>query len=351
MILKKFLEFALTTKYSFGNISFSRIKLISVFNHFLCIILLLILLTHVTQFFFKSFLFSLTFLFMFYWFVSIFVYLYKKSQYGVYTRIIQRFWKRSLYLFWLIEVSLFCIYLFLTLISPQEVAYMLDENQLFFFFNGGQISFFQSVLYVTILILLTNVYIMSHKFNTFIWYLPIIIFILLINALYLDFIQFYCINQHYSSFNWTRARGELKKDVLLDDTLGYDNASFGIWELETSDLKMRTVMHYLFLLIFLKLWHTLFITMYFIFFENIRLQNNTISYNSLSSILQNFYFLMFFNYILKITLLKHYGLYLGEYIYYWFNVNYHFYDLTSFTVLNSFQYIIFIYYDLIIFFF
>ena len=63
-------------------------------------------------------------------------------------------------------------------------------------------------------------------------------------------------------------------------------------------------MHYVYLLIFLKLWHTVFIFLFFIFFENIRLYTNNTSFNLLAANLQNFYFLLFFNYILKFFTIK-----------------------------------------------
>ena len=270
--------------------------------------------------FVRNFLFGLSFFFIAYWLVSIFTYLLKKSRYGVFTRMIQRFWKRSLYLFWLLEVSLFCIYLFLTIISPQEVAYMLDNQQLFFFYNNDFGSFFSSLLKPLTIILLGNLYLLCHKYNTYAGPVIAALSVFLVNALYDDFVQFFALNQHYSSMVWTHTGVETPKNAFARTT------HVGVWEVEVAELKLRPYMHYLYLLVFLKLWHTLFIVYFFLFFENARLYTDKSSFNIIAANVQNFYFLMFFNYILKISLIKNYLNYLGGFVYYWFYINHNAYD-------------------------
>ena len=283
--------------------------------------------------FLRNFLFGLSFFFIAYWLVSIFTYLLKKSKYGVFTRMIQRFWKRALYLFWLLEVSLFCIYLFLTLISPQEVAYMLDNQQLFFFYNNNLNAFFFNLLKPLFIILLGNIYLLSHKYNSSASLLICLLTLLLLNALYDDFSQFFAINQHYSSVVWTHTGVETPKNTF------FRNTHVGVWEVETTELKLRPYMHYLYLLVFLKLWHTLFIVYFFLFFENARLYTDRTSFNIIAANIQNFYFLMFFNYILKVSLLKNYLNYLAGFVYYWFYVNHNVYDASYMYELFSWRYI------------
>lgn len=288
----------------------------------------------------RGLLFSLSFLFIAYWLVSIFTYLFKKARFGTFTRIIQRFWKRSLYLFWILEVGLFCIYLFLTIISPQEVSYMLDNQQLFFFYNNNLNAFFQALLRPILIILLANIYLLSHKYNTF--KLPIIfcLTLFLTASLYDDAIQFYAINQSYSNITWNHVGLEIQADSL------YRGSYIGAWEQELAEIKLRTYIHYLYLLIFLKLWHTLFIVIMFLFLENIRLYTGLNSFNVLSANLQNFYFLLFFNFILKISMVKSYLNYLGTFVYYWFFINYNNYDLGYFYLIFSNKYLLFIINDL-----
>lgn len=73
---------------------------------------------------------------------------------------------------------------------------------------------------------------------------------------------------------------------------------------------------------------------------------NQSSFNVLSANLQNFYFLLFFNYILKISFLKSYLNYLGSFVYFWFYANYNSYDLGYFYALFSAEYLLFIVNDL-----
>ena len=286
-------------------------------------------------------LFSLSFFFIAYWLVSIFIYLFKKGRHSTFTRIIQRFWKRALYLFWLLEVGLFCIYLFLTIISPQEVSYMLDNQQLFFSYNNNLKAFFESLLRAIIIILLANLYLLSYKYNTFRAPIVLALTLLLVLALFDDFVQFYSINQHYSNYNWNHAALEIEYDSTLKSRY------LGVWEQELAELKLRPYIHYLYLLVFLKLWHTLFIVYTFLMLENIRLYTGITSFNILSANLQNFYFLLFFNFILKISFLKSYFNYLGGFVYYWFFVNYNSYDFSHFYSLFKADYLAFVVADVL----
>lgn len=282
----------------------------------------------------RSALFSLSFFFLIYWVISIFVYLYKKGQYGVFTRIIQRFWKRALWLFWLLELFLFFIYLFLAVISPQEVAYMLDNTQLVLDYSLNLKAFFTSVLNALLILLLANAQLLLHKYNTIRTIISCAITAFLLRAVTEDFLQFYAINNFYSSYSWAHARLETSAPNIE----AYSAGAVGVWEQEVVELKTRTILHYLYLLIFLKLWHTVFIFTVYVFLENIVARTGLASFNILAANLQNFYFLMFFNYILKITMVKSYLNYLGTYVFYWFYLNYNIYDITYFYELFSWSY-------------
>jgi hypothetical protein len=99
--------------------------------------------------------------FVFYWISSIFIFLFKSGLYSKSTSVIQRFWKRTLYLFWSLELFLFFIYSWLVLISPSEVEWMFDQSQLFLssYFNG--LSFFNQIL-VTLVVLYIAVLLQYH---------------------------------------------------------------------------------------------------------------------------------------------------------------------------------------------
>ena len=85
----------------------------------------------VSGIFAQKFILHLQTIFVSYWTVSIFIFLFKKSLFATTTTIIQRYWKRALYLFWSLEIILFSIYFYLLLICPTEVEWLLDQPQLF----------------------------------------------------------------------------------------------------------------------------------------------------------------------------------------------------------------------------
>lgn len=283
--------------------------------------------------------FNLCWVFLGYWLISTFIFLFKKAQYTSFTRIIQRFWKRSLYLFWLLEVVLFSIYLFLTLIAPQEYLFV-DMVSLHYNYVYNLLPFFKNIFLVVVLILSLNLNILLFKYNVSRVVIQTIILVLFLNILQDDFIQFFLINQYYTNTVCVL-------DVDYDDVFGEKY----LWNIEVANLKKRTVLHYFFMLGFLKFWHTFFIVGFFLFFELISLRTKHVSYNILSSNLQNCYFLLFFTFILKIIFFKNYMNYLYEYVYYWFFVNNHFFDYNYFYYLISYKYFIFPLYDFVNFFF
>ena len=324
------------TRFFSANLINKRITTLSVILSTAVLILTIITFNSILI---RAAMMSLSFFFIAYWTVSIFVYLYKKSQYGVFSRIIQRFWKRALWLFWMLELFLFSIYLFLAIISPQEVSYMLDNSQLVFDITSNLGIFFKNLTYALIIVLLANLQLLMHKFNMMRAAVASAIGILLLRAVFEDFVQFYTINNFYNSFTWSHSGLELADTKYSTDA--YTSKYSGVWELESIELKNRTICHYYYLLIFLKLWHTVFIFIFFLFFENINWRSTITSYNTLAANLQNFYFLMFFNYILKIALFKQYGVYLGTYVYYWFYLNPNGYDFSYVYSLFSVNYFFF----------
>lgn len=279
--------------------------------------------------FLRSVFFGIVWFYILYWLLSIFIFLYKKSQIGIYTSIIQRFWKRALYLFWLLELFLFIIYLFLTLISPQEPLYMQDMFYMYINYVSNLKPFFINLFKIILLIFGFNILLLAVKYNTFFIYLSYILFLGLLNVLLDDFSQFYTLHQFYQYHSW-----KYELDVM-------------VWELESAELKFRTGLHYFYILGFLKFWHTLFIVVFFIFFENFTFFTKQITYNTIAATLQNLYFLLFFSFILKILFLKYFMNLTFESVYYWFYVNNHFYSNNYILYLLPTNNLIFIYYDLL----
>lgn len=324
-----FKNYDLFFKFNWFNKPFTLGNLISIILKLLLALIYVILISIINNFFTKALMFHIMWGFMGYWLLSTFIFLFKKSQYTIYTRIIQRFWKRALYLFWLLEINLFLIYLYLTLISPQESLYMMDYAYLYNQYIFQLIPTFSLLLNLVTILLLSNIIIILHKYNSYAYVFNLMLSLLLLTILYDDSLQFYYINQFYNNLQWS-----------------YDDKE-DLWELENSIIRLRPYLNYLYLLVFLKLWHTVFIVIFFWFFEIHTFSIKNTSFNILSAQHQNFYFLMFFGFILKIVFFKNYMNYLYEYVYYWFFVNYHYFDYSYIYYLFNYKYLIFFVFDFI----
>lgn len=220
---------------------------------------------------------------------------------------------------------------------------MLDNSQLMIDPTSHIKSFFTNTLNALIIILLFNTQLLLHKYNTWRQLVNAAIAVLLLKAATEDFLQFFAVNSSYSGYSWNHTH----LDATTPNSAVYRTAELGVWEQEVVELKTRTAAHYTYLLVFLKLWHTVFILTVFIFLDNVTNRTHGGSYNTLAANLQNFYFLMFFNYILKITLVKHYLGYLGTYVFYWFFLNYNTYDIAYAYHLFDTNYLLFMWSDLI----
>lgn len=66
-----------------------------------------------------------------YIFISGFNFFGKKYTYGKYTEALQRFWKRSFSIFWLLEGFVLSAFIFLTFNASSEVVYSFDPQALF----------------------------------------------------------------------------------------------------------------------------------------------------------------------------------------------------------------------------
>ena len=257
----------------------------------------------------NNFMFYFCAFLLIYWLLSIFTFLMKKSQYSVYVSSTQRFWKRAWFLFWILELVLFIIFLSLSLTSPDEVLFLFGYSGQYFNFSFNLIFFLKTVFNALIVILIGNISLLLVKYKTFKNIFLKIILILLIIIFMEDFSQFFNINQFYNAVRWNY--NDIEKCWLFDKQV----------------LKLRTNTHYMYILVVLKIWHTLFILAFFLFLENFRLNNYVLSFGSFSSNLKNFFFLYFFTFILKINLIKSYLNHLFQYVYTWFYVNYHLFDL------------------------
>lgn len=263
--------------------------------------------------FFKLIFIWASFLFLMYILVSGFNFFGKKYMYNRYTESLQRFWKRSFSLFWLLEGFVFIAFVYLTFNSSSEVVYSYDLQ---FFFKTHLVSFrffFFNLILINFLLFnffFLNILIKNKTFN-FLFFLTsfgvVILFLI-------ETIQFLSLLNHIFFFDW----------------IFNQNNEFSL----DSDLrKSRIVNSYIFLLGGAKYLHVIFI--FFIWFFNFSksFENNENKYYILSSCIQNTLILFFLNIISLYSVIKYY---IRTYLYnnyFWF-----FLDIKTdffFDVLNS----------------
>lgn len=271
-----------------------------------------------------------------YWLLSGFVFFVKKYQFSKYTTAIQRFWRRSYILFWLIEFSLFMVYVYLTLNANQESFYMFDQIQVFKTHLFSWRSFLLKFFPLTVLLILGYFLLLSLKWNVLSKnsLLVTIITLIIVNVVWVEFYQFFHVVNYYGNFNWVYEADEK------------------MWSLELEPRKTRTVNHYVMLLLILKFWHIVLIVAFWVFFILRGLEIGRLRYPLLSANLQNFLILYLFAWVNMFPWLK---FVLRRYIdmpYYWFYVNnrelgyrvffndiklfyYGFSDLFSYTTLTN----------------
>ena len=242
-----------------------------------------------------------------YWLLSGFVFFIKKYQYSRYTSVIQRFWRRSYILFWLIESCLLIVFFYLTLNSSQESLYMLDQIQIFKSHLFSWRFFLPKLFLVSFLVILGYILSLNIKWNIFNKNLTIIFFItiLLLYLLWSEFYQIYHVSNFYSNLFWS---------FELDDR---------IWVLESDVRRTRIVNHYVMLLFILKFWHIVFIFGFWVFFILRINELNRVRYPLYSANFQNFIILYIMTWLFMYPWFKFTFHKFLQMPYFWFYLNTH----------------------------
>jgi hypothetical protein len=240
-----------------------------------------------------------------YWILSGFVFFIKKYQYSKFTSAIQRFWRRTYIIFWMIEFSLFSVYIYLTLNANQESFYMFDQIQVFKTHLFSWRLFLLKLFPLTLLLILGYLFLLSMKWNILskhtVWLL--FITLLLTYVVWVEFYQFFHVVNFYGNFNWI---------YDIDER---------VWTLELEPRKTRTVNHYVMLMIMLKFWHIVFIFGFWVFSLLRGLEIGRVRYPLISANLQNFLILYLFAWVSMYPWIK---FILRRYLdttYYWFYIN------------------------------
>ena len=241
----------------------------------------------------------------FYWLMSGFVFFVKKYQYSNFTAAIQRFWKRSYIIFWLLEIFVFLIFMYLTLNANQESFYMFDNIQFFKTKLYSWRSFIFKLYPVTFLLILSNIFILALRWTIFsklsIW---LIIFSGgLLYVFWFEFYQFMFISTFHTNFDWIFDFDEYK------------------WEADIDEFKTRNINNFVVLLIVLKFWHIVFIIFFWLFFILRSLELTKVTYTLFSANSQNMLILYIFSWILMYPWFKYTFRHFLDMPYKWFYVN------------------------------
>lgn len=247
----------------------------------------------------------ISFFMILYWLISGFVFFFKKYQFGKYTSAIQRFWRRSYILFWLLESCLLFVFIYLTFIASQESFYMYDQIQIYKTHLFSWKIFFLKIFPILLLLLLTYFLLLSLKWNFFskISYWILIITFILTYVMWIEFYQFFHIVNFYGNLNWL---------YDMDEKL---------WTLELEPRRTRIVNHYVMLLLILKFWHLLFVYGFWLFYILRSNEKQSAKYPLLSANFQNFIILYIMSWLFMYPWIKIYFKKLLITPYFWFYVN------------------------------
>ena len=217
---------------------------------------------------------------LYFWLMSGFNFFLKRYQFGKFTSQIQRFWKRTLTSFWLIEGFLILIFFYYFLNSSQEPMYMYDYSSL----NQEYLVSLQTAA-LNIILLSFVIYFMYFtmlRINTNSWqqlslYLAVISSFIFF-SFFIETYQFYYV---ISTFN---------------ERLWIFNEEENLWSIDIESPIHRAKQNYLLACLIAKYWHFLFIFLSWVFFIIKSLEKKKITYVLFGANLQNIIILYILNF-------------------------------------------------------
>ena len=242
---------------------------------------------------------------MFYLLFSGFVFFIKKYQYRLFTSVIQRFWRRSLIIFWAIEGSLFTCFVYLIFNASQEPIHTYDNIQIYKTHFYSWRFFLAKMFLSSLLIILTYMLLISLKWNTFTKTNNFALFItvILLYIAWLEFYQFFHLMNCYGTSNWV-----------------YDFNEH-LWNLELEFKRTRIVNHYVTIGLIAKFWHIVFAVVFWLFFLLRGIESSRFRYPLLAANLQNFLLVYFMGWLYMYPWFKFVARKVLDVPYFWFFVN------------------------------
>jgi hypothetical protein len=240
-----------------------------------------------------------------YWLMSGFVFFVKKYQYGRFTSVIQRFWKRTYVLFWILEAVVFSVFFYLTLNASAEPVYMYDQIRIYKSHLFSWRYFLIKLIPSTLVILLGYYLLLSLKWNLFNKQNTVVLTItlLLLYILWLEFYQFFHIVNFFGNINWA---------------FDYDEY---IWSLDIDSRRTRLANNYIAICLLLKFWHFVFIFLFWVFFVLRVNEIGRIRYPLLVANVQNFIIIYMMSWAYMYPWFKFIFRKYLDVPYYWFYLN------------------------------
>lgn len=275
-----------------------------------------------------KYLYKQIFILMIIWLlISTFIFLNKSYKYSKYTSDVQKFWKRSLVLFWLIELFLFLLAIYLYSICFFESKYFLDWKKITrMSFNN--ITFIKLYFFIiTILLFLNLMLVFFHKYNQYtLIYLGLFIQFLLITYLFvievlkLEYIANHLLDTKNWTLNITKNRFQMNKQFWF------------------TELKIRNERNFMAYLVFLKFWHILFIYCYYVFVLYLTYSNTKIPVDLISSNTQNLLILLLFYFFSLWILIKDFLMFYFNIAFFWYFLQYNYTNLIVYLILEIFNF-------------
>lgn len=229
-----------------------------------------------------------------------------KYKYGKFTSAIQRFWKRTSIVFWLVEGFLFVIFFYYFLNSSQEPIYMHDYTSL-----NQEILIQLDTSYKNMILISLSIY---------------LCYLLLLNVNYLTYYQslflLALISYTITYMLYVESYQFVYTVCLFADKLWIFEPSTQIWILECEYNNLRVKQQYFVLCLIAKYWHFIFIFVSWFFFVIKCIEVGKLNYNLLGYNVQNLLILYVLNLFCLIQWVKILFKKFLEIIFYWFYVQY-----------------------------
>ena len=242
----------------------------------------------------------------FYLLMSTFNNFLNKYKYGKFTSAIQRFWKRTGMVFWLIEGFLFLIFFYYFLNSSQEPLYMHDYANLNQEFLIQLKVSYKNMILLSFAIYFSFILVLNNNFLNYFQNILLltIISLIIFYMLYIETYQFVYIITLFAEKNW------LFEEISQT------------WVLEFEQSNLRVKQQYFILCLIAKYWHFIFIFISWFFFIIKCFEINKINYNMLGYNVQNLLILYILNLFCLIQWAKWIFKKFLEITYYWFHIQY-----------------------------